>query len=272
MHAAAVATAIGPAAPWADLKRWPKTFMHPRLLLTVPMLGLLVLAGCGTTAQPVLRPVTNAPPANPPGVFDVNKVGMRPIPIFQATPRYPSELQRAGIAGEGVVAFVVGTDGTVGDAVVVSATDARFGHAAVEAIQQWSFRPAQINGTSVRCHMTMTITFTNPNPQAADSSKSVAILISLPGGAVPSPAEIAAIYKVVQPEIERLGYRVAKDTRSADLVVTVRDPVDPLGSTGGRLKLEHARMERLADLARQSADFRRDSERANADMVTEPKE
>jgi TonB family protein len=186
--------------------------MRTRVLITVPMLGLLVLSGCATTAKPVLRPVKNAPPSNPPGVFDVSKVGVRPIPTFQAPLRYPSELQRAGIAGEGIVAFVIGTDGTVGEAVVVSATDARFGDAAVEAIQQWRFRPAQINGTFVRCHMMMPIRFTNPNTHAGDHAGD---------------------------------------------------------SAGGRLKLDRAQMDRL-DLARQSADFKRESERANAEMVAEP--
>jgi hypothetical protein len=102
---------------------------------------------------------------------------------------------------------------------------------------------------------------------------SVAILISVPGGSAPSPADVASVYKALQPEIEKYGYVIAKNTSSADFVVYVTDPADPLGSTGGRIRFERFDAHRrLDDLAAASRDFKQSSDRANGDMVTEPKE
>ena len=107
---------------------------------------------------------------------------------------------------------------------------------------------------------------------SASRRPSVAILISMRGGSVPSPAELAYIYSVVRPEIEKLGYAVAKNTTSADFVVYITDPVNPLGGSGGRLRLEQAETYSLDRLAAASGDFKRDSDRATGEMVREPKE
>lgn len=102
---------------------------------------------------------------------------------------------------------------------------------------------------------------------------SVAILITVPRGSVLSPAEVASVYAVVQPEIEKRGYVVAKAVSAADFVVYITDPVDPLGATGGRLRLERYDQTRTFDkLAAQSSDIKQRAERANREMVTEPKE
>jgi hypothetical protein len=101
---------------------------------------------------------------------------------------------------------------------------------------------------------------------------SVAILISIPGGAAPTQSEVASIYKIVRPEIERLGYVVAKNTLTADFAVYVSDLVDPLGASGGRLKLERLDTRSTREkLAAESDEFKRASQRANSDMVREPK-
>lgn len=113
--------------------------------------------------KPALRPVKNEIPPVPPGVYDVSMVSRSPVPVFQTPPRYPAELRASGIMGESLVSFIVDLDGTVSDAVVVSATDERFSEAALKAVVQWRFRPAQFGGTGVRCLMMMPITFTLNN-------------------------------------------------------------------------------------------------------------
>jgi TonB family protein len=153
--------------------------MSPLTRLVVTLSPFIVACGCATAekptpvsavpsaavseaakSQPVLSPVENPFPPNPPGVYDISKVSVTPVPTSQARPRYPMELRKAGIGGEGVVSFIVGTDGVVRDAVITHATDIRFGEAAVEAVLKWRFRPAQLNGTIVGCHMMVPIVFT----------------------------------------------------------------------------------------------------------------
>lgn len=99
-------------------------------------------------------------PANSPGTYDISKVTEPPRPVFQARPQYPAELRKAKISGEGVTLFIVATDGTVKDAMVVRATDERFGAAAVEAVRKWRFTPAKLNGVVVNCRMMVPIVFT----------------------------------------------------------------------------------------------------------------
>jgi protein TonB len=63
-------------------------------------------------------------------------------PISTPAPRYPPEALRAGTAGEVLVEFTVGTDGTVTAARVVRATPARvFDREAVAAAKRWRFQP-----------------------------------------------------------------------------------------------------------------------------------
>lgn len=63
-------------------------------------------------------------------------------PISTPAPRYPPEALRAGTAGEVLVEFTVGTDGSVTSARVVRATPARvFDREAVAAAKRWKFQP-----------------------------------------------------------------------------------------------------------------------------------
>lgn len=63
-------------------------------------------------------------------------------PISTPAPRYPPEALRAGTAGEVLVEFTVGTDGSVTSARVVRATPARvFDREAVNAAKRWKFQP-----------------------------------------------------------------------------------------------------------------------------------
>ena len=52
-------------------------------------------------------------------IYERSKLDMQPRPTFQARPKYPLELRRAGVAGEVVVEFVVDANGDVRDAKAV---------------------------------------------------------------------------------------------------------------------------------------------------------
>ena len=100
---------------------------------------------------------------------------------------------------------------------------------------------------------------------------SVAITISHAVGARPSPAEIAEIHRIFQPEIEKRGYVMATSSGRADYFVHVRFPFDPLGL--GRITFERAEPTVPFLRAHETEEERlqRQNKTAIAEMVREPK-
>lgn len=123
----------------------------------------------------VIVPVKVAIPPLSPGVFDVQKVDVRPLAIFEAAPRYPFELRRAGISGEVRVLVTVGRDGSVREAMVVRATDIRFGQSALTAVSRWRFQPALVSGLPVDCRLLVPVAF-NLRPTEAIPNRTASFL------------------------------------------------------------------------------------------------
>ncbi|WP_428992277.1 energy transducer TonB [Pseudoxanthomonas suwonensis] len=72
-------------------------------------------------------------------------------PISMPSPRYPPDALRAGTAGEVLVEFTVGTDGSVTDARVLRANPARtFDREALNAVRRWRFEPVDAPVTTRR--------------------------------------------------------------------------------------------------------------------------
>ncbi|MCX6953793.1 MAG: TonB family protein [Verrucomicrobia bacterium] len=77
----------------------------------------------------------------------------------QARPTYPFELRRASITGQALIDFFVKSDGTVGNAVAIRATDAQFATAAIAAVRTWTFSPGRKNGQLATVHFQVPIVF-----------------------------------------------------------------------------------------------------------------
>jgi TonB family protein len=82
----------------------------------------------------------------PPDFLAVDK---EPALIHRVDPRYPDLARRAGIQGKVYTKAWVDTSGRVVDAQVVKSDDTILNAAALEAVRQWRFTPAQIAGTAV---------------------------------------------------------------------------------------------------------------------------
>ena len=93
-----------------------------------------------------------------PPIFTKAKRDMRFAAAFQ--PDYPSSLLVREVEGSATIRVLVGTDGRVREALVVSATHPDFGRAAMrQALKAWRFKPATRGNEVVEDWVTVPITF-----------------------------------------------------------------------------------------------------------------
>jgi len=124
-----------------------------KMLLSIVILATILTAGCSTTPAVKLQPVHNLFPALASDVYLLRVVDVKPIAVFREQPLYPQALRKSGVSGEAIVQFILDTNGLVTEVVVVSASDIRFGNAAIEAISKWRFKPARVGDQPVKCCM-----------------------------------------------------------------------------------------------------------------------
>ncbi len=132
----------------------------------IALVSIMALAGgCTTTSGPGPT-ASGAPSAD---ALDIAVLDQIPVARFMVKPVYPFSLQKRGIAGEAVIAFIVDTDGNVRDPWIMRATREEFGVAAWNAVSQWKFRPGQKGGRNVNVRMTVPVVFnlTEVPPPAA---------------------------------------------------------------------------------------------------------
>jgi len=79
--------------------------------------------------------------------------------ISQVKPVYPAELQQLGVEGNVIMKAVVSKDGTVLHPIVINTVDARFAKAALDAVSQWRYQPALLNGQPVETITSITLDF-----------------------------------------------------------------------------------------------------------------
>lgn len=105
---------------------------------------------------------------------------------------------------------------------------------------------------------------------ARDASKrTVAIAVTTPDGAPPSPAQLIFINQ----QVTKAGYIIARNHYEADLMLYVHFVADPASGTGGVVTIRDLRnLHPLEEAAEKSHAFKHESDRANRDMTTEPKE
>ncbi|HYB61032.1 MAG TPA: energy transducer TonB [Methylomirabilota bacterium] len=111
-----------------------------------------------------LGPVGPAGPPTPPapdtsrkrirqgGMVEAAKLISRPEPI------YPDLARQAGIQGDVVLHAIIGTDGRILELRVVTGSPLLV-RAAVDAVQQWRYRPTLLDGEPVEVETTITVTF-----------------------------------------------------------------------------------------------------------------
>lgn len=87
--------------------------------------------------------------------------GSVPQPIERIAPKYPAEAARRNETGTVVVRVEVGTDGEPTDIAIARSSRSRaLDRAAMQAVRQWRFRPAQRDGQAVVASLEIPFDFT----------------------------------------------------------------------------------------------------------------
>jgi protein TonB len=83
-----------------------------------------------------------------------------PVAIYKVQPRYTESARRSNTQGVVVVEAVIDEQGRVTDVRVLRGLPMGLDRAAIEAIQQWKFRPAMMQDRPVKVYFTLTANFT----------------------------------------------------------------------------------------------------------------
>jgi protein TonB len=109
-------------------------------------------------------PVGPGGPSEEPGDGDSQPIrlsfGMtRPELIHQVQPRYTEIARRAAIQGTVIVEAVIDEEGRVTNVRLIRGLPMGLDREALEAIQQWRFKPAMSGGRAVKVYYTLTVNF-----------------------------------------------------------------------------------------------------------------
>ena len=108
--------------------------------------------------------------------------------------------------------------------------------------------------------------------RSSRAGRSAAIAIVMEGGGVPTAGHVAEVYAAIRPEIARLGYVIAADPRSAEVVVHVKFKPD-LSGAGGRVSILNVASttdQRQQAMAARD-EFKESSAKAIRSQMTEPR-
>jgi protein TonB len=83
----------------------------------------------------------------------------KPELIRSVQPVYPEIARRARISGVVIVEAIIDQTGTVTNARILKSLPMGLAEAAVEAVKQWKYKPATLNGRPVSVYFTLTVNF-----------------------------------------------------------------------------------------------------------------
>jgi protein TonB len=86
--------------------------------------------------------------------FDV-----RPMPIKTPPPEYPNKLKQHGVTGLVALRVDIDESGAVTDCAVSKSSNADFNEAAIQAVKNWRFIPAQKDGNPIKVRLVIPIHF-----------------------------------------------------------------------------------------------------------------
>jgi TonB family protein len=91
--------------------------------------------------------------------FEPNGDVTEPKLIYKVNPRYPEEARKNKIMGDVVCRTVITAEGEVSDVEIVESEDEIFNQATIDAVSQWRFEPATLEGKPVDVYYVVTVRF-----------------------------------------------------------------------------------------------------------------
>jgi len=122
-----------------------------------PVVGVENGARLGVDGLGIAAPALPPPPLVKP--IRLHQGMKAPYKIVDAAPPYPPLAQRAHVEGVVILEAVIDAQGRVASVRVLRSI-ALLDEAAVDAVKQWRFTPALLNGEAVPVVMTVTVNFT----------------------------------------------------------------------------------------------------------------
>jgi protein TonB len=99
-----------------------------------------------------------APPAPVPGPQRLHQGIQAPRKTVDVAPRYPTLARESRVEGTVILDVIIDERGAVTSTRVLKSV-ALLDQAAIDAVQQWKFTPARLNGEAIPIVMTVTVTF-----------------------------------------------------------------------------------------------------------------
>jgi periplasmic protein TonB len=115
--------------------------------------------GTGQGEGPGIGPGSGIGPGGGEGPIAVDGDVRKPELLHQVTPRYTQAARLAKIQGTVVVEAIIDRSGRVTHARVLKGLPAGLSESAIEAVEQWRFKPATLKGQPVTVYFTLTVHF-----------------------------------------------------------------------------------------------------------------
>ena len=100
------------------------------------------------------------PPVEPTGPVPVGGDVTAPVKVHTPKPRYTEIARKVQVEGLVIVQAVIDKQGRVVDVEVLKGLPMGLDQAAVDAVRQWRFEPATLNGKPVDVYYSLSVTFT----------------------------------------------------------------------------------------------------------------
>src|ERR1019366_1785949 len=113
---------------------------------------------------PPLPPGPSQARLEAPGAIWVSGEEQQARLVRQGGPVYPAAARQAGISGVVRLGVVIAKDGMVRDITVMNGPGLELDNAAMQAVRQWVYKPALLNGQPVEVVTTVEVNFA-PNGQ-----------------------------------------------------------------------------------------------------------